>query len=455
MKKTASGLALKARHDPRVAALAALELIIAGQDSQAALEGMLASPELMPTDKGLCTELVYGSLRHWLRLESFLRRFVRKPEGLPQEMRLALQMAAYESAHLRSPDYAVANWAAGHARNRFGAGLGKVANGVLRSFQRSLQTDKDYFKLEAYIADAGGNAEQGRANFYSVPLWLLRLWDSSYGPEQTETLLAASLNAAPVGLRVNPHKADWKNLRHNLLQEAGSLPIGDCCVALGEASRLNPRPWHKEGRLSRQSAAACEALYALEPQTWPEGIWDACAGRGGKSLALIEMGVKVGLVSDPSQSRLKGLPEDFARLGLNQELMPQTLAGTVQELAGSGPNALEAGRLFNTILLDAPCSGLGTLSRRPEIRLRRQPEDLQKLAAAQTEILEAALTRLAPQGKIIYLTCTLNPAENEGQVQAFIDRHAGLRPELHLEKSFRTPADSPLGEFFYGAVIGS
>jgi 16S rRNA (cytosine967-C5)-methyltransferase len=104
---------------------------------------------------------------------------------------------------------------------------------------------------------------------------------------------------------------------------------------------------------------------------------------------------------------------------------------------------------FGTILVDAPCSGLGTLARRPEIRLRRTPEDCEALAVLQKNILDAVWERLLPGGLLVYVTCTMNKAENQSQTAAFLERHSGAA----LEAEFETPAGSPLGEFFYSAKI--
>lgn len=473
MKKH-TGLAQKARHDPRVAALAAL-LEIAGTgdgavlpDSQAVLEKFLGSPEMMPSDKGLCTELVYGCLRQYLRLDWWLGRLLPKPEKLPPELLMALRLAAYETAHLRSPDYAAVSWAVGHARNRFGLGLSKVANGALRSFQRAVRgpggaegkggknpaaTEGEYFSPDFYERELPDKLRR-LSVFYAMPEWIVELWTGSLGEEAALACLRASSETPPPGARVNPLKEDWKNLKHNLLQEQGSLPAGCNGVALAPASRLNLRPLHAAGRISVQSAAAHEALCALEPQGWPQPVWDACAGRGGKTLALLELGLPVALASDPAKGRIKALPEEMKRLGLPEELQPRVMQASAQKIGlgeGSGEDAaLDPDVRFGTVLLDAPCSGLGTLARRPEIRLRRKPEDLPRLAGIQAAILEAAYSRLAEGGRIIYLTCTVSPLENEGSVNDFLAKH----PDMRREKTFSTPPDSPLKEFFFGTALG-
>jgi len=427
----------KADHDPRAAALVALaRTLLAGADSQASLDEVLSSAALMPTDKRLCTEITYGVLRWYLRLKEFSEGFLPRPDKLPEEMRLALNAALYEMAFLRGPHHGPVGWVVTHVSNRFGKGLGGVANGALRAMQRGLKSFH--------------SPDLPPATRYAMPQWLINLWVTSYGDAATLALLEASQSVPPSGLRLNRARAGcpgWKETRDSLLAEHAdnAQPVGPAALAFD-----SPLPWQareliKEGRASRQSAASYEALESLAPALWPQPLWDCCAGRGGKTLALLEQGISVALASDPAAHRLEGLVKDYARLGLPGLAAlagppcPQILAVTPESVTD----------IFGTILVDAPCSGLGTLARRPEIRLRRTPEDLDTFAATQRRILEAVWPHLRSGGRLIYLTCTLNPRENEDQIAAFVARH----PEAAQTAEFRTPFDSPLREFFYSAVL--
>ncbi|MCL1939349.1 MAG: hypothetical protein FWG04_01660 [Desulfovibrionaceae bacterium] len=418
----------KAGHDPRAAALVALtQTLFAGADSQAALDGVLSSAALMPTDKRLCTEITYGTLRWYLRLKEFSERFLSRPDKLPDEMRLALITALYEMAFLRVPHHGPVGWAVKHVANRFGKGLSGVANGALRSMQRGL---KDFHSPDLPLATR-----------YAMPEWLITLWMTSYGETATLALLEAAQSVPPSGLRLNRARPGWIDARDSLLREnADSAQV----VGASALAFHGPLPWQakeliKEGRASRQSAASYEALEAFSPALWPQPLWDCCAGRGGKTLALLEQGIPVALASDPSAHRLEGLGKEYARLGLTAPPCPPVLAVAAESVTET----------FGTILVDAPCSGLGTLARHPEIRLRRTPEDLDSLAATQRRILEAAWPCLRSGGCLIYLTCTLNPAENQDQITAFTATH----PDAMHKGAFHTPFDSPLREFFYGAML--
>lgn len=443
----------KAAHDPRAAALVVLHRVLEEQtDSQAALDAVLDSPHLVPTDRGLCTELAYGTLRRHIRLNWFLRRFLTRPERLPAEMILTLETALYEMVYLRTPDHAGVNWAVSHIRNRFGKGMTGVANGVLRSMQRRIAEFDD---PAVYNAECG-NPQEAAACRFAVPVWLLRLWTDAYGEEKTHAYLEASAGAPPAGLRLNKTVQAWDHLRHNLLQEhPDALQISDNVLAFSTARPRQLRFLPKEGKASRQSAASYEALFAFDPSSWPQPIWDCCSGRGGKTTALLELGIPVALASDVSRKRLSALPQEYARLGLTDPPCPALRLLSAADAGAGFGEPLQAQdtaappEQFGTILVDAPCSGLGTLGRRPEIRLRRTPDDLEQLARLQREILRGVWPRLAPGGVLIYLTCTLNPAENEDLVRAF----TAEEPSAQMAGEFQTPHDSPLGEFFYAAKL--
>lgn len=441
------GLKHRATGDARAASLLALGKVMAGEDSQAALDAVLAASSLPPSDKALATELFYGTLRRHLRLDWFLRQKLAKPEGIPAEMLLALEQTMYELAHTRIPAHAGVNWAAGLVRARFGPGLAKVANGVLRGFERGKQAE--YLNMAWYAGRLGVEPEsaEAQAAWYGLPLWLARLWRESYPEETYRCLLEASQESAPQALRLNSARPEAQEAL-KLLQEQGAEPLPPSAWILPKNVRLPVNVWIKNGLASRQSAAAHAALFALAPASWPAPLWDACAGRGGKSLALLEQGLPVAAASDPSRGRLNGLDEDFARLGLKNPPCPEIFHFTAQD------SGFE--KKFRSVLVDAPCSGLGTLAHRPEIRWRRKPDDIEKLAALQAEILEAAHRALAPEAgsAIIYLTCTMTRRENQEQAAAFLSRHQ----EYLMEREYASPTEASAwgrgyGEFFYGALL--
>jgi len=430
-----AGAAARSGHDPRALALRVIDRVLARHEqSQAALDAALRASHLVPSDKKLCTQLVYGYLRQALRLDWGLGRYLADPEKLPPEMRLILGLAAYEAAFLRIPGHASVNWAVARVRHRFSQGLAGVANAVLRRFSRHRAAFRDPAWYEASIA----NPQERRAIWHSLPLWLVRLWEGAYGEEKAALFMAAS-GAEPVpAVRVNAAREGAAMLRNTLVAECGGIAAGAWGAAFPQGTPPMARGLEQEGRISFQSAAAQEALHALRPQEWPSPVWDACAGRGGKTAALLELGLDVRLSSDSSASRLEGMPQEMARLGL-----------PLPELSPAGAEHIPTGARFATVLADVPCSGLGTLCRRPEIRFRRQAADSAALTATQDAILDAAAAHLAPGGLLVYITCTLHPDENQGRTAAFLARH----PRFAAEREWNTPPDSPWREFFYAALL--
>jgi 16S rRNA (cytosine967-C5)-methyltransferase len=418
------------------------QVMFGNADSQAALDEALRSPLLAPVDKRLCTELVYGALRRYISLKAFAEQFLRRPDKLPAEMRLTLLLALYEMQYLRIPHHACVGRAVNHVRNRFGQRLAGVANGALRAMQRALAE-----QAHAQAADSSECADaQQLSRLFAMPLWIVQLWLRSYGVQSTRILLNAALHPAPSGLRLNRAHADWEQAKKTLVQRYGPFLVDSCALAFAGVLPWEARELLREGKACRQSAAANEALAVFSPDSWQLPIWDCCAGRGGKTLALLEQGIAVELASDQSQQRLRALPEEYARLGLRHPPCP-TLLPLAVDKADAYLREQASPPRFGTILVDAPCSGLGTLSRRPEIRFRRTQEDLDTLAHLQKNILNRLWNCLKPGGSLVYLTCTLNPAENHLQIADFLATHSNAE----LLQEFQTDFTSPLREFFYGA----
>lgn len=462
---------------------------------QAALDREFGATHLSGEERPLCTELVYGTLRNFMRLESFLRRFLEDFDGLPVGMQMTLCVALYELFYTRIPVYATVDTYVGIVMSQFGPALGKVANAVLRNADRARD---DFYDYAGYVAGSSSE-EQATAMWYSVPEWLVRLWQKSYGHEVTKQYLEASARPAPHSLRFNlqaqgaqeafahlyPYtiasltheggefdtdvahlqgtespnsggrgdkqeggqlslqsvseeeiQAQWAQMAHNpLVTFSGSLPL----VA---------QKFIREGIVSQQSGAAQEVLAAMQPSLWKGPVWDCCCGRGGKTLALLEQGIDVVLASDVSSARLRGLESELKRLKLDTACHIEKISAT-KGLTETEFYKTYGKQTFGTILIDAPCSGFGTLARHPEIRFRRNLDDIATLVRLQREMLENAHAHVEEGGSIVYITCTVIPEENEEQIAQFIADY----PNMQKAEVFATPSDSLYGEFFYGVRL--
>ncbi len=412
----------------------------AGQDVQAALDiALSAVPDLDPRDRGLATELVYGYLRLVGRIDWILSRFLKNPAAVPLPVRRVLGLAVYEILFCsKVPAYASVDWAVSAVRRLSGKGLAGMANAVLR---RVAADPKALDDPGFYCPDRCEEVTY-LSRYHSCPEWIVAMWLRDFGPTDTKLYLAAQTEAAPLGLRVNRARPDARALFDALAALPGvrladyptiALPAGADLAAAGVDLGRDLAA----GRLSRQSAGAQQILARLGMADWPEPVFDACAGRGGKTLFLAEAGKRV-FAGDMYASKLAGLRRETARLGL--PAIPAFRASATRMPLASPPG---------TILLDAPCSGLGVLSRRPDAKWRRQPEDIAGLIRLQGAMLEAAYAALAPGGRIVYVTCTVNPAENEQVVDRLGHRHRNLI----LETEAPVAPDPALGEVFYGAVL--
>ena len=236
--------------------------------------------------------------------------------------------------------------------------------------------------------------------------------------------LAASLSGPDAGTNLPVRIGRW-----GLAFAPGQMPR----AVLGH----DLRHWQALGALSWQSAGSQTALLELGLECWREPVWDVCAGHGGKSMALMEWGVPVGLCTDRSATRLRGLPGQCSLLDLPQPVY--CIADAVRP-----PVRAWQGH----ILVDAPCSGLGVLARRPDIR-RREPQHLAELEGLQRAMLDTLAGYLQPSRELAYITCTLNPAENEQAVACLLKSHRNLR----LVRQWQTSHEHGWLEGMYGAVL--
>ena len=413
---------------------------------QAVDDALNDGSRLSRQDASLCTELAYGSLRHELRLQWLLNRHLDRPDKLPHLVRMILLVAAYELSYLdRIPAHATVNWAVQATRDGVGVGLSRLVNAVLRTIDRLGDAARRDDWYTAQIADPYERLSVVR----SIPLWIARLWLDAYGPDMAEALAAASGATPWPAVRLNMSREGWEDLRNGLLDgsqggtagddQSPRLPVGISGVMFPPGAWPDTLPaLLRSGAASWQGSGTQEILLALHARTWKGPIWDACAGRGGKTCALLEMGLDVRLASDPHNARLTSLRQELDRLGLPH---PEMRQGVAQDL--------HADFSARTILLDVPCSGLGTLARRPDVRLHRTPEQVRELVLEQACIVSAAWEQLAPGGRLVYMTCTSNPAENEEQIKRLLHNRRDARLELEAP----VQANAHGADIMYGALV--
>jgi 16S rRNA (cytosine967-C5)-methyltransferase len=386
--------------DARRLAWQVLTAVEQGAFADAALAERLRDAGLAPRDRALATQLVYGSLAWQGLLDHAVAQRGRDPRKLDAPIRTLLRLALFQLVRLdRVPDFAAVDTAVELSKEvKRGAASGLV-NALLRRFLR----EGKRITLPARSADLAGHL----AIAYSHPRWLVERWLDELGAVEAEALLAANNEPAPTVVRVNRQRSDPARLAAALAEQGIATRPGRFAR---DALIVEPHGW-----FSPQGEASQLVVELLDPRAGAR-ILDACAAPGGKAAAAAERvgagGVVVAL--DRQAGGVRMARRGAARLGLDNLVVVQADATALP---------LNLAWRADAVLVDAPCSGLGTLRQHPEIRWRRTPEDIRDLAAVQTQLLSAAAAYVAPGGALEYATCTISAAENRDIVTDFLDKH--------------------------------
>lgn len=393
---------------PRQLALLALRSIDQGAYADIALDRLLQQAQLGAADRRLVTELVYGSVRRRRTLDALIDQLATKTSRLPTDLRLILQLGLYQLRYLSQiPASAAVNTAVELAKQNKFAGLSGLVNGLLRQYVR-LASQGDPLQLPT-------DPIARLALQHSYPDWIVATWLQEFGPAETEQLCEWFNQPPHLELRINPLKTDRATVLAALQAEGTAaqpdeiLPQG---LRLGAgAGSIQQLPGFAAGWWTVQDRSAQLVSHLLEPQPG-ETIIDACAAPGGKTTHIAELMQDQGIVwgCDRYASRLKKLQANVARLGIE----------SIRIRAGDSRSFTEFTDQADRVLLDAPCSGLGTLHRHADARWRQTPETVLELAQLQQELLAHTATWVKPGGVLVYSTCTLHPAENEAVVESFL-----------------------------------
>lgn len=392
---------------------AAFEILRRVEEEGAFAAPLLASTggELEPGDRALCHELVLGVLRRQLWLDRALAHFAgREPASLDAPVRRALRLGLYQLRFLtRTPAHAAVNESVQIVRAARLRSAAPLVNAVLRRATR----EPDYDPA-AGIEDA----VERIAVETSHPAWLIARWIEAFGLEETHAFARSNNEPAPVAFRVNPLREDSETVVERL-RAAG---------AVTEESRVAPGAWRVErssaeasallrslageGSVYMQDEASQLVAHVLGPREG-ERVLDACSAPGSKTTHAAVLMRDRGLVvaGDVHRHRLRVVAESAARQGLD---IVRAVALDAEE---SLPFAEES---FDRVLVDAPCTGTGTLRHNPEIRWRITPHDVSELSARQLKILSNAARAVRPGGRLVYSTCSVEPEENEAVAARFL-----------------------------------
>ncbi|MBA4313599.1 MAG: 16S rRNA (cytosine(967)-C(5))-methyltransferase RsmB [Chlorobiaceae bacterium] len=379
------------------------------------LDVELRSKEISDLDKSLLAEIVHGVLRWQGRLDWVLNGFTHGNFSKSEvNVRNALRVALYQILFLTQvPHYAAVNEAVEFIKRIRGDKFSGFVNAVLRNIIRTLDG--------IHYPNPDEDLAQYLAVYYSHPLWMVKRWLPRFGREEVEKLLTANNEIPGLTLRINKLKissAEFLSLLEKQnIQFHGSTFI-DYFIKVKSLSGISQMNIFQQGFFTIQDESAALPVILLDPHPG-ERVIDMCAAPGGKTTFIAEMMKNEGeiLAVDKYDTKLNMLKLSCDRLGVQNVRVLVADATTVET------------ELADRILVDAPCSGLGTLRKKPDIKWKREPEDIKRMIRQQYSLLESAARMLKPGGVLVYSTCTTELEENSEMVNSFIGAH----PEFYIE----------------------
>lgn len=369
-------------------------------------------------EAGLVTELVYGTIQRLNTIDYFLNKFVSKGlVKLEPWVRNLLRLSFYQLYYLdRIPSHAAVNEAVNLAKKRGHQGISGMVNGVLRSVLRQ----KDQLALPEGLEPAARIALE-----QSHPEWMVRRWMETYGEEAAESMCAANNRPPHASARVNRLKHTPEEMLARMAEaglSAAPSRLAPAGIVVEGGGNLAATPWYAAGEITVQDESSMLVAEAVQPEPGM-AVLDCCAAPGGKTTHLAERMENRGeiVACDVHEHKERLISEQAERLGLS---CIRTVVSDAKDL----PRQFEAGR-FDRILLDAPCSGLGVIRRKPDLKWSKREEEIREIQTVQREILEAVHPLLKPGGILVYSTCTTEPEENERAIAAFLENHRDFQPD--------------------------
>jgi 16S rRNA (cytosine967-C5)-methyltransferase len=396
------------------------------------LNQVLQASPLNEKDKRLVTELVYGTIQRKNTLDWILNQLVKKGVGsLELWVRQLLRLGIYQLLYLdKIPERAAIYETVQISKKRGHRGISGLVNGVLRSFLRNRRrlTPK---KNPQTLAE--------KAVSYSHPGWMIERMEQAYGEEETKAALLSNHHPPRVSVRVNRLKMDrdvfikeWNATGNGRAEASGIAPEG---VAISGGGNPAFTPWFREGYCTIQDESSMLVARVLAPAPGMK-VLDVCAAPGGKTTHLAELMKNQGhiVACDVHDHKLSLIRSNASRLGIDiisvRQLDGRNLPGSFQ------PHS------FDAVLLDAPCSGLGVIRRKPDLKWGKEAENIEALAQLQKELLDAAAPLLKPGGVLVYSTCTWEPRENREQVESFLKRHPDFSGDNTWKEELLDPVKS-------------
>lgn len=367
-------------------------------------------------DRGLMTEVVNGVMRWQYRLDWYLRQlYVGEYGNLIPDVKNNLRSSAYQLMYLdKVPAYAVLNEAVEIAKSKYNQKTANLVNAILRNFLRQMKK-LEYLEMQLPFRER-------LSVKYSHPAWMVERWIDQWGIDDTVALCESNNRRPAVNVRINSLRADRETLFRTLDERGIGYTVHPDFpeyLRLDDFSQFRKLDYLDNGWVVVQDVSTGIPVRLLEPRPG-ENILDMCAAPGGKSSFIAERMANEGqlLALEKQPGRAEILRDNMARFGV-----------TIADIQTEDANELILERRFDKILLDAPCTGLGVLAKRVDLRWKRTLQDIETMQQQQLALLDSATGLLAPGGVLVYSTCTIEPDENERVVERFLEKH----PEYALD----------------------
>lgn len=367
-----------------------------------------------PHAQGFVRELVYGVLESKLTLDYYIDLLVK--DGIrslrAQELTI-LRMGIYQLKYMNSvPEYAAVNESVALAK-KYCRGKSGFINGVLREYLNK--------KMQLRMPDRNEDEIRYLSIKYSYAPWIIELWLEHYSPDFVEALLKAGNETPPTTIRLNWLKVMKDDLIQNLESKNFKVEEGQVCQnALHvKGNHLLDTELYKMGMFTPQDESSILVAEKLDPKHG-ETIMDVCAAPGGKTTAIAERMNNTGqiIASDIYRRKLDLIDKEAKRLGITNI---QTRSWDATRVDSSMLQKADR------VLVDVPCSGLGVIRRKPEIKYKEFTEDMELLPKKQLAILSASSSYVKPGGTLLYSTCTINPKENEKVTEKFLKKNPSFK----------------------------
>lgn len=376
----------------------------------------LNKSELNDKDKALVTEIVYGTLKYKYTIDKILQHFVKKGfDKLESFVLNILRISVYQIRYLdKVPSFAAVNEAVNLTKKKSNIGASKLVNGVLRSYLR--ETDTKYYNEE--------NDIERLCFVYSFTKALVKLFIKQYGPEKAEEILRG-LNYKPdVTVRVNTLKLTYKEIWEKLIENGYNIEEGYAsseAIRIIKGKNIENNVLFNEGNITVQDESAMLTAPSMDLKLNMK-VLDLCSAPGGKTTHIAEILKNTGrvLAFDIHKNKLSLIEENIKRIGITN---------TTCEVQDATIFSQDLFEYADRVLIDVPCSGLGIIRKKPEIKWSKNIKDINNIIDIQRRIMNNASKYVKKGGVLVYSTCTLNKDENEGNIEWFIESHSEFKIE--------------------------